>query len=231
MDAISLFVCPSHSIAKEYEHLGVPATRLRVSDYGFARPSSERRLPRAGGPLRAAFIGTPIWHKGVHVILEALRQLQPDSLELTIFGDLDVAPDYVADLRRRADGLPVRFAGAFDDAQRPDVMSGIDVLVVPSLWLENSPLVIHEAFMAGIPVVASRIGGIVDLITDGLNGLLTQPGSATELAAALRRCATDGDLLKQLSMHAAAVKTLEQDAGEWELRYQDVLGQAAGNLG
>ena len=76
--------------------------------------------------------------------------------------------------------------GAFDHEHAADVYAQIDVLVVPSLWLENSPLVIHEAFMAGIPVVGARIGGIADLVEDGRSGLLYDPTSPAELT---RRCA------------------------------------------
>jgi glycosyltransferase involved in cell wall biosynthesis len=227
MGAISLFVCPSRSIADEYQRLGVPAARLRVSDYGFAMQSSHPRGPRVGGPLHAGFIGTPVWHKGVHVILEALRHIPPDVIDLTIFGDVRIAPDYVAALQHQATGLSVRFAGAFDDEERPGVMSSIDVLIVPSLWLENSPLVIHEAFMAGVPIIASRIGGIAELITDGINGLLIEPGSGRDLAHVLSRCLAETSLLGQLSGRAPGVKTIEEDADEWERRYQEVLSRAA----
>ena len=105
-------------------------------------------------------MGTLVWHKGVHVLLEAVRALDPSAYELKIFGNPDVFPDYTAELRALAAGLPVRFMGAFDRERTAEVYAQIDVLVVPSLWLENSPLVIHEAFMAGIPVVGARIGGI-----------------------------------------------------------------------
>jgi glycosyltransferase involved in cell wall biosynthesis len=104
-------------------------------------------------------------------------------------------------------------------------MAGIDVLIVPSLWLENSPLVIHEAFMAGVPVIASRIGGIGELIEDGVNGLLVAPGSPEELGAMLRTCVDDSELLARLSSRAPSIKTMEQDAEEWEERYRDVLAR------
>ena len=76
--------------------------------------------------------------------------------------------------------------GAFDRARAADVYGQIDVLVVPSLWLENSPLVIHEAFMAGVPVVGARIGGIADLVEDGETGCLYDPTSPAELRGVLR---------------------------------------------
>ncbi len=121
------------------------------------------------------------------------------SYELKIFGDTNVFPEYVADLRARAAGLPVRFSGAFDLSRAADVYGQIDVLVVPSLWLENSPLVIHEAFMAGVPVVGARIGGIVDLVEEGRNGRLYDPSSPAELAAVLRELIDAPALMRQLA--------------------------------
>ena len=89
--------------------------------------------------------------------------------------------------------------GRFERDHVADVYSQFDVLVVPSLWLENSPLVIHEAFMAGVPVVGARIGGISDLVRDGENGLLYPPESSAALAAALsdwRTIARDSSALR-----------------------------------
>src|SRR5262249_1399492 len=153
----------------------IPRSKIRVSDYGFAALPRRRAQTAHRGPLRIGFVGTLVWHKGPHVLLDAVRGLPGDAFQLKIFGSLDVFPDYVAELRTRAAGLPVDFMGGFAREQTAAVYDQIDVLVVPSLWLENSPLVIHEAFMAGIPVVGARIGGIADLVEDGVSGLLYDP--------------------------------------------------------
>src|SRR6185369_2491449 len=100
-----------------------------------------------------------------------------------VFGDPAVFPEYSAQLRERARGLPVRFEGRFAPGDAARVYGAIDLLVVPSLWLENSPLVIHEAFQSGVPVVGARIGGIADLIDEGRTGLLYDPASPIELRA------------------------------------------------
>jgi glycosyltransferase involved in cell wall biosynthesis len=160
------------------------------------------------------------------VAIDALRKLSGTSCELKIFGDPEVFPDYTRDLRTRAERLPVRFMGRFERARVADVYAQMDVLVVPSLWLENSPLVIHEAFMAGVPVVGSRIGGIADLVRDGRNGLLFEPGNATDLAAAIRRLATDRSLLRELAAQAPSVKPIEVDAHEWEAEYEQVIDES-----
>ena len=219
LSAFDVLVSPSAALAADFEALGVPRDRLRVSDYGFVPWTKPAGRSAPAAPLRVGFVGSVVPHKGVHVLVEALRLLPAGVAHLSIVGDPNVAPDYVADLHRRASGLPVEFRGRFDEVERRNVYDALDVLVVPSLWLENSPLVIHEAAMAGVPVVASRIGGIPGLISDDVSGLLVEPGSAQQLAVALRRFVEDPGLCQRLAARAPSVKTIEQDADEWEARY------------
>ncbi len=94
--------------------------------------------------------------------------------------------------------------------------------MVPSLWLENSPLVIHEAFMAGVPVVGARIGGIAELVADGQNGLLYDPASPGELAAALRTLVNHPDRLAAFARSLPRVKSIAQDARDWDAIYTEV---------
>jgi len=93
---------------------------------------------------------------------------------------------------------------------------------VPSLWPENSPLVIHEAFMHGAAVVASRMGGIPELVTHGVNGFLFDPMNVGELAESLQRFVDDPSLAGRLAGQAPRVKSIEEDAHEWEERYEVV---------
>jgi glycosyltransferase involved in cell wall biosynthesis len=231
-DEVDLFVAPSRSIAEEFLCLGVGAAKIRISDYGFVdigsgtalRPAPTERLGERR-PLRIGYVGTLVWHKGVHLLLEAVRALDASAYELKIFGNPDVDPDYTAALRALAAGLPVHFMGAFDRERTAEVYARLDVLVVPSLWLENSPLVIHEAFMAGVPIVGARIGGIAGLVEDGGTGLLYDPPSAIELRTALHRLIENPAHLAGLAERvrtAPPVKSIAQDAREWEEAYADV---------
>jgi glycosyltransferase involved in cell wall biosynthesis len=222
---VDLFVAPSPSMAQEFERIGVPASKLRISDYGFsvagdANPTRRARQPHQ--PLRIGYVGTLVWHKGVHVLLQAIRALPPTQYEVKIFGDLATFPDYVAELRKLSSGLPVEFKGRFDRQRRAAIYDQLDVLVVPSLWLENSPLVIHEAFMSGVPVVGARTGGIDGLVTDGTNGLLYEPTSAAALGAALQRLVDHPEMLAAFSRQLPEVKTIAQDAREWDALYTEV---------
>ena len=212
------------ALAGEFRALGLDASRLRVSDYGFrAFAGSRGRAASDEETLRLGFVGSIAWHKGVHVLLDAVRRLPNEGWTLKIFGSTAVSPDYVASLEKQAAGLPVAFEGAFSRGDMEAALAQIDVLVVPSIWLENSPLVIHEAFMAGVPVVGARIGGISDLVRHGENGLLYESQSAPALAELLRGLLADRDQIRRLAAAAPAVKTIEDDVRDWESTYADLV--------
>jgi glycosyltransferase involved in cell wall biosynthesis len=217
--AVDLFVAPSAALGAEFVRFGLPPARLEVSDYGF-RASTARRAP-SRGMLRIGFAGTLVWHKGVHVLLEAARRLR-GAFELQIHGDPNVFPEYTVRLKELAAGLPVRFAGCYAPEDVASVFGQLDVLVVPSLWPENSPLVIHEAFMHGVAVVGAATGGIPDLVRDG-GGLVYDPTSPAELAGVLQRLIDDPTISARLGQGAPAVKSIEQDALEWDARYNRLL--------
>ena len=221
-DQIDLFVAPSQFLASEFERLGVDPARMQVSDNGFV-PLVAMPRARSSGPLRVGFVGTLVWHKGVHVLIDAVRRLPSHAYEVKLFGDLNVGAAYIAELRAQSAGLPVQFMGAFDRDRVADVYAGIDVLVVPSLWFENSPLVIHEAFMAGVPVVGASIGGIPELVKEGESGWLYEATSAGDLAAVLGKLIDNPDRLESVCRLLPAVKPIAQDACDWEARYARLL--------
>lgn len=224
LEEVDVIVAPSPSIAAEFMRFGVADTKIRTMDYGFV-PLIRQHPTRSEGPVRFGYIGTLVWHKGVHRLLEAVRSLPSNGYELKIFGDMTVFPDYAAQLRLLARGLPVEFMGKFDQRNVSDVYRQFDVLVVPSLWLENSPLVIHEAFMAGVPVVGASIGGIADLIEHERTGLLYDPQSMDALETALRALTADRTILHQLraGVHTRTpVRSIAEDADAWDAIYREV---------
>ena len=221
---IDVAVAPSASIASEFARFGMPAAKLRTMDYGFV-PLARRVTRATSSRLRIGYVGTLVWHKGVHVLIDAVQALPRSAYELKIFGDVAVFPEYVADLRTRARGLPVQFEGKFDHGDVSDIYRQFDVLVVPSLWLENSPLVIHEAFMAGVPVVGSRIGGIAELIEHGRSGLLYDPRDARALETSLRSLIDTPKHLDDLTLGVQTrtrVRSMADDADAWDAIYRDV---------
>jgi glycosyltransferase involved in cell wall biosynthesis len=227
LDTIDLFVAPSASIGDEFVRLGAPSDRVHVSDYGFVPvPVEPRRRRFAHEPLRIGFVGTLVWHKGVHVLIDAARALT-GSFGVHVHGDTNLFPAYLTDLRQAAAGARVTFHEGFERHRAGDVYSGLDVLVVPSLWPENSPLVIHEAFMHGLPVVGARIGGVPGLVRHGIDGLLYDPFSVESLRACLQRLIDDRELVERLAAGAPRVKSIDEDVRDWDARYRQVSHRGA----
>jgi glycosyltransferase involved in cell wall biosynthesis len=105
----------------------------------------------------------------------------------------------------------------------------MDVLVVPSRWYENAPGVIFEAFAAGLPVVATDLGGMSEFVRPGENGLLFPLDDAEELAGLLRRLAEEPGLLRRLRDGVPPVKTVGEYVGELEEVYDGVAGASRKN--
>ena len=114
-------------------------------------------------------------------------------------------------LRPLLDQSGVSLRGSVAHNAVPETLAAFDLLVMPSIWPETSGLVIQEAFLAGVPVVASRIGGIPEVITDGVNGLLFEPGSREGLERTLRRLLDEPDLLPTLRRGLPEVRTIAED--------------------
>ncbi len=177
--------------------------------------------PTPRGTLRLGFVGSLVWYKGVRLLLEAMANLREAPLTLAVFGDFQPGKDpFHAELEQLARGSKVEFRGRFANQDLAQVYAQIDALVVPSLWYENSPVTIHEAFAARRPVIASRLGGMQEFVADGVNGLLFEPDSVEDLARTLGRLASERGLLGALGQGFPRLKTIEENAREMEYRYR-----------
>jgi len=96
-------------------------------------------------------------------------------------------------------------------------------LVVPSLWYENTPLVLYSAQAAGCPVLATNLGGLSEVIEHGVNGLLFPSGDASALAQAIARIANDRNLLEQMRIHSRPPKSDTQYVDELLAMYAEVF--------
>lgn len=166
---------------------------------------ARRKPPRR--PFRIGYIGTLAPYKGCHVLLEAFKTLAPGQAILQIYGSTTDFPDYAAHLRGLAgDRDDIAFQGVFPNSRISEVLYDLDVLVVPSLWFENTPLVVYSAQATGCPVLASDFPGISEAVEDGINGLLFQPGKSEELAMHLSRLVDEPDLARSLSENSKPPK-------------------------
>lgn len=181
--AVDLFIAPSRFLRERFIEFGIPPEKILYKDNGFdlAPFLAVQRRPRPERPVVFAYIGTLVEHKGVHVLVEAFNHIDPTAAELRIYGDPEIFPQYTARLRALATHPRLSFVGGFDNRDVARVLAEVDALVVPSLWFENSPLTIHEALLAGVPVIASNLGGMAEYVEHGRTGLLFRTGDVEDL--------------------------------------------------
>lgn len=207
---LSGIVAPSRFMRELLIRHGVSPGLIVQVAFGVDSPENERALPRSlpRQPLRIGFIGTVAPHKGCHVLIDAFNALPLGRAALKIYGSMEASPDYAKTLKRLAgNNDAIEFCGTFPNSRIGDVLAGIDVLVVPSLWFENTPLVIYSAQAADCPVVASNTPGISEVIRDEINGLLFNPGDAAALSRQLSRFMEEAGLATRLSNNAQHPKT------------------------
>ncbi len=211
---------------------GIGGERVEVSHYGIDT-KNVREAPKNRNvppPLRVGFIGTLGPHKGCDTLIRAFKAL-PESLEatLTIYGNLEKFRPFVKKLRRlTAADERITFAGTFPPERIGHVLSEMEVLVVPSRWYENTPLVVYSAFAAGTPVVATDLGGLSEVVENEKNGLLFRLEKVGQLASQLRRLGEEPGLVEKLRAGIGPVKTVGENADELEILYASLLKEKSG---
>jgi glycosyltransferase involved in cell wall biosynthesis len=194
---------------------------VRVLSLGAITGPTHRR--EAASRRRFAYLGTVAPHKGLHVLVEALMGLSKRDWSLDVIGNAGINPGYTARLRTLArNDERIRFLGSVPPAQHERLWPSIDVLVLPSLWWENSPLAVLEALAAGIPVVASRTGGVPEILPPGA-GVLVAPGDVEGLRAVLGEV-LEGRLLAG-ALDPLPLKTAHEGAVELSALYAQAVAR------
>lgn len=215
--AADRIVAPSRFLRSVFADHGIDAERITVIPYGV---DMERTPHRATArPLTLGYVGTIAPHKGLHVLLDALQQVDGD-VRLAVHGRTSDFADYAQPLetRARADAR-IAFHGPFAAAARARVLAGIDVLVVPSQWHENTPFVALEALAAGIPVLAADLGGLAEIVADETNGERFRHADAADLARRIRRLLAEPERLARYRAGIAPPRTLADSARDIEALY------------
>lgn len=213
---IDLAIAPSTYARDRLLLNGFPAKRIVVSPYGIDPPLPNFEK-KPSDKLRFGFIGRLTYLKGVHLLIEAFSRLaNHERATLTIYGRPDVkSAGYFQVLQKRVATYPtISFGGFVDNADVSDLYREIDVLVVPSLWPENSPMTVLEALAHGTPVIVSDAPGMTDLVQHEVNGLVFTPQHGPDLANQMARLVESPALVKQLAGQCHIVKTMVQDAAE-----------------
>ena len=216
MDQVDLFLVPSKTVIEQFASFGVPLQKLQFWPCGHPEfPQPEKHDTGASKTLEVGFFGTLMASKAPHLAIDAVGRLPAGTSRLHLYGEY--AP-YHGDNHYRAmldlEAPHVVSHGWVSRNRAVAAMAELDAVVVPSIWTENAPLVISEAFLAGTPVVASRLGGMREIVKHECNGLLFEAGNTEDLAHQLRRLQQEPALAARLRAGTGPVRTIADDAKE-----------------
>jgi Glycosyl transferases group 1 len=203
MDAADAFVSPSQYLADIYLKAGFSPDKMHVLWNGIDidKFTAIVRKPLQG-KLRFSFFGYFGLHKGVSTLLEALPLLKnPKNVQVNLIGDGDQRAAYEQRLSENGCTDRVKFWGKLDNNDVARAYAETDVLVLPSIWCENQPVSITEAMACGMPVIGSNMGGIPELVENGVNGFIFEAGNAIDLADKMDRLMANSALVTAMGLN------------------------------
>ena len=239
LSLVDMFLAPSEFLRKRYIEWGIPPEKIRTEEYG--RRPAVRKAKTTDRPLRdrLGFFGQLSGFKGVDVLLEAMQILEQEASGDSPRGCKPTLPRLRVhganlelqhgEFQNRFRALledtkaTVTFVGKYDHDHLPELMEHVDWVVIPSVWWENSPLVIQEAFLHRRPVICSDIGGMAEKVTDNVNGLHFPAGDAASLAEVVKRATRTPGLWEKLRAGIPEVYDMSVHIGELDRLYSALL--------
>jgi glycosyltransferase involved in cell wall biosynthesis len=201
---VDRFIAPSAQLMDKYLRWGIEPERIEVEEYGRRPPAVRAPAPRqTKAPVNIGFFGQLSYFKGGKLMLEAMSLLDENAAaHLWLHGaNLELQSqefqDEFAAMHEALHGR-VTFRGPYDHSELPSLMADLHWVLVPSIWWENSPLVIQEAFFHGRPIICSDVGGMAEKVTDGVDGMHFRVGDAHSLARAIETATTSPRLWRSL---------------------------------
>jgi glycosyltransferase involved in cell wall biosynthesis len=221
-DLVDTFIAPSQFLADRYVDWGVPAAKLVVLENLMppAEAAPAAQIP-SKGTLRIGYFGQISSLKGIDLLLDTAAALEADGVtdvSFEIFGDYLGQPEELRagfQARLGGTGRNVRFNGPYDRREVNRLMQSVHAVLVPSLWWENSPLVIQEALRNRRPVICSDIGGMAEKVRDGLDGFHFAAGNIMALTSLLRGLAGNRKPLAEVAARLSGRPAQEADIDDF----------------
>lgn len=208
-----------------------PQIRLKLIRFGedYINVMPNTRTYSNGSDITLGFLSTLQPHKGAHVLLRAFKLANKNNLNLKIYGHYFCEMDYYKKLSDEYNEK-VEFCGEYKYEDMPGILNTVDIVVVPSLWWENSPLVILTALAHNVPVIVSNLGGLTEIIKDGENGFSFEAGNAESLRKVLEKISEDPGILNDIKDKIRHPPRIEEEAFEYEKIYVQLLDQRGQSL-
>jgi glycosyltransferase involved in cell wall biosynthesis len=203
--SVDRFIAPSAQLMEKYLRWGIEPDRIEVEEYGRRPPAVRAPAPRASNPpANIGFFGQLSHFKGGRLMLEAMTMLDEKTrAHLWLHGaNLELqTQEFQDEFAARLEPLRgrVTFRGPYAHDELPKLMADLHWVVVPSIWWENSPLVIQEASFHRRPIICSDVGGMAEKVRDGVDGIHFRVGDAYSLARAIETATGSPRLWRSLS--------------------------------
>jgi glycosyltransferase involved in cell wall biosynthesis len=224
---MSMVVAPSLWVKPVLMGLGISAEKIKIVRQGVSvrKQTGPSKSKKGNSQVRLIYMGRIHSTKGLDVVIKAITKLKEIDLIFDIYGDLtECDPTYRSALAKLA-GADERivFKGMVSRADLLSRLDSYDALLVPSRCLETGPLVVLEAFAAGIPVVGSNLGGISERITHNVDGILAGSANVDDWARAIHLLANSDKLRDKLKEGIRTPKTSTDVAHEMMSIYRQMM--------
>lgn len=192
------YISPSRYLADTYVSAGFDSSKMNVISNGIDvdRFSSVKKNPSS--KIRITVIAYFGNHKGIDYLIKALALLKRDDVVINLVGSGEEENTYRILAKEYGITDQIKIWGRIDNSKISEVYAETDIYCLPSKWPENQPVSITEAMACSIPVVASNIGGIGELVEDGVTGFLFEPQNAESLKEKLELLIDDPELRKKM---------------------------------
>jgi glycosyltransferase involved in cell wall biosynthesis len=174
------------------------------------------------GLIRFSYVGNINFVKGLDLVIQALNMLNTDNVQLNIFGNIQHLTYFKQVMNTSFKQQVVKYHGSYKPEDLPRIFSQTDIAIVPSRS-ENYPFIVRECFHAGVPVIASNVGGIPEIVADKVNGLLFHQGDFRDLASKLQSVIRNPEVISTFRKHIRPVRTISKDGEELEEIYRRII--------
>ena len=217
---VDKIIAPSKFLRELFIRHGIPKEKIIYSENGYNLDLFKgfKKKKKKEDRIIFGFVGGIYKHKGIDILIEAFNNIDYKNVELRIYGSYN--PIHLKNLKKKIKNPNIKFVGRFEDIKEP--YSEIDVLVFPSIWYENCPLVLAEARFTGTPVIASNLGAIPEFIEDGKTGLLFEPNSPDDLYKKIIKIIENPKLLESFKANITPPKSIKEQAEGVEKIYKRV---------
>lgn len=193
-------------------------------DYANVRRNRRNYSETSG--ITLGFLSTLLPHKGPHVLVDAFNIANVKNMKLKIYGHHFNDVQYYKKLKKLAkNDTNIEFCGEYKYEDMPSILNEIDILIVPSIWWENSPLVLIRALAHNVPAIVSNLGGMTEVIKDGENGFVFEAGNAKALAKIIKKIGESPTILNEIKMQIHHPPRIEEETFEYEKIYFDLIGR------